>query len=77
MTHPNKREIHSKVMELNQKRKKDNEAILTKIVLYLEANPGIRFNQALINMNIIKEETEFGWDNDYYTEPSEVLKRMK
>ena len=75
MTHPNKREVHSKAHELNQKRKEANQVILNKLTEYLRANPGMRFNQALMNLNIVQEETE-GY-NDFYTEPSEVLKRMK
>lgn len=83
MTHPNKREVHAKAMELNQKRKECNAIILKKLTEYLRDNPSMRFNQALINLDIVVNARDLQGiystfcQDDYYTEPSEVLKRMK
>jgi hypothetical protein len=83
-THPNKREVHAQAHELNEKRKECNEVILKRLTEYLRANPGMRFSQALINMDILlvrlstNPQEEFKQIvNEYYTEPMEVLKRMK
>lgn len=87
MTHSAKRDIHAREFTLNQKRKECNEAILKKLIEYLRTNPGMRFSQALSNLNIVKrtyaDDTEnHSYNNsyledDYYLEPEEVLKRMK
>jgi len=83
MTHPAKREVHFQAHELNSKRKEANEAILKKLTEYLQANPGMRFNQALSNLKIVEESGDYYngmtyyWENEYYTEPMDILKRMK
>lgn len=63
-------------------RKEENEKILKILKDYLEANPNIRFIQALWNLRIIDRDPiwkpgEAGPPIDrFYEEPSETLKRI-
>lgn len=78
--HPNKRAIHEKAHELNEKRKECNREILRRLTEYLENNPGQRFGQALSNLNIVESVAKFQgeyWHDEYYVEPEDVLKRLK
>lgn len=83
MTHFNKREVHAKAFELNEKRKTANAAILTKLHDYLLANPGLRFSQALFNLDIViqhycmSKDNSLVWRDDFYLESNELLKRLK
>jgi hypothetical protein len=87
MTHPNKRIIHEQAMKLNEKRKEANREILRRLTEYLQANPSIRFSQALSNLDIVDRTTADDavnhsydnsyWSNDFYIESEVVLKRMK
>lgn len=67
-----------------------NKTILLILQQYIEANPTVRFNQALSNLNIVVRDTHTMYDvagnviypehsikDDYYTEPEYILKRMK
>lgn len=68
------------VNPLTEQRKKDNAAILAVLTQYLEANPDMRFSQALCNLDIVRVWPENGhavWVDEYYLEPGEILKRMK
>jgi hypothetical protein len=80
MTHPNKREVHAKEMELNQKRQVANQTILRKLTDYLQANPSMRFSQALSNLDIVQVlrnvEGMRILKDEYYLESEEVLKRI-
>lgn len=63
-------------------RKEDNEKLLKILKDYLEANPDIRFIQALWNLHIIDKDPI--WNpgeinppiDRFYEEPSETLKRI-
>lgn len=80
MTHPNKRIVHEQAHSEQTKRRQANEAILKKLTDYLNANPSVRFSQALSNLGIVKCDKNIDftdWDNDYYTESEEILERMK
>jgi hypothetical protein len=73
------------VNPLTEQRKKDNAAILTVLTQYLEANPDMRFSQALCNLNIVNYINGYNsynridtfWKDEYYLEPGEIIKRMK
>jgi hypothetical protein len=71
-THPNKRIVHETLMESANKRAQANQEIINRLVKYIQTNPGIRFSQALMNLNIIE-----GLNGDFYLEPAELLKRMR
>jgi hypothetical protein len=61
-------------------RQNDNAELLTILTQYLVDNPGIRFGQALRNLGIIRElrgKVTPEWVNEFYTEPSEMIKRAK
>jgi hypothetical protein len=80
MTHPNKRILHTEMLRQSIDRQAANQIILNKLTEYLQANPDMRFSQALGNLNIVINGYDYpkdNWENDYYTEPTEVLKRMK
>lgn len=53
-------------------RKEANNAIMRILEIYLKQNPDIRFNQALINLDIVEP-----YKDDFYTEPENVLLRMR
>jgi len=53
-------------------RKQANMLIIKKLQAYIKKNPGIRFNQMLMNLNIVQVEFD-----DYYTEPTKILRRIK
>lgn len=63
-------------------RKEENEKLLKILKDYLEANPDIRFIQALWNLRIIDRDPV--WNpgeinppiDRFYEEPSETLKRI-
>lgn len=64
-------------------RKEGNEKLLQLLKDYLEANPDIRFIQALWNLNIIDDKIIEGNGHDivvlvdrFYEEPDETLKRI-
>lgn len=64
-------------------RKEGNEKLLQLLKDYLEANPDIRFIQALWNLKIIDDKIIEGNGHDivvpvdrFYEEPSETLKRI-
>lgn len=64
-------------------RKEDNEKLLKILKDYLEANPDIRFIQALWNLNIIDKQTidacgfEYSFIIDRFSEePNETLERI-
>ena len=69
------------VNPLTEQRKKDNAAILAVLTQYLEANPDMRFSQALCNLDIVTDAMDTSgnkyWLDEYYLEPGEILKRMK
>jgi hypothetical protein len=72
--------MSKKGKELTEQRKQDNAAILAVLAQYLEANPDMRFSQALRNLGIVIDpDFHMGssWVNEYYAEPGEILKRMK
>jgi len=49
-----------------------NLLIVEEISAFLEANPGYRFNQALVLLDVVREHTD-----DWYTEPEDVLARVQ
>lgn len=64
-------------------RKEENEKLLKILKDYLEANPDIRFIQALWNLKIIDDKIIEGNGHDivvlvdrFYEEPGETLKRI-
>lgn len=69
----------SKKVDLTEKRKQDNAAILAVLTQYLADNPDMRFSQALSNLDIVQQYNSDGtaWKDEYYLEPGEILKRMK
>jgi len=62
-----------------------NREIVRKISAYLEAYPDIRFGQALVNLNIVKQTIIEGTEgithvktlDPFYEESSDTLKGMK
>ena len=61
-----------------------NREILRKISAYLEANPDIRFGQALVNLHIVRQAivdnggiTHVKMLDPFYEESSDTLKGMK
>jgi hypothetical protein len=46
--------------------------VLKLVEEYLRENPGMRLNQALINLNVVKDEAD-----DFYTEPWITLDRVR
>lgn len=69
-----------KIDAIVDKRLADNLTILETLKKYIESNPSIRFSQALINLNIIKQHINVDrnvyWEDEYYIEPGEIIKRM-
>lgn len=57
-------------------RKEENEKLLKILKDYLEANPDIRFIQALWNLKLIDSKIGEGIIDRFYEEPSETLKRI-
>lgn len=57
-------------------RKEENEKILKLLKDYLEANPDIRFIQALWNLKLIDSKIGEGIIDRFYEEPNETLKRI-
>jgi len=57
--------------EFDDARIKANEKILEIISKYLDKNPSIRFGQALLHLDIIKEDENFA-----SIEPMSVLERI-
>jgi hypothetical protein len=56
-----------------------NREILRRLQAYLEADPDMRFSQALRNLRIVEEvdgSDAYYWEDDFYTESSEIVKRM-
>ena len=56
-----------------------NREILRRLQAYLEADPDMRFSQALRNLQIVDEvdgPDAVYWDNEFYVESSAILKRM-
>ena len=70
------------LLNLNTMRKESNEKLLKMLKDYLEANPDIRFIQALWNLHIIDKEPI--WNpgeinppiDRFYEEPDDTLKRI-
>lgn len=64
-------------------REKYNTEILFELIKYLNANPKIRFGQALVNLNIIKTENDpntmdgIRYKDFYNDEPIMIYNRMK
>jgi len=54
------------------KRIEDNHTIITMVEIYLKQNPGMRLNQALINLSVVAAGVD-----DFYTEPVDILIRMR
>ena len=63
-------------------RLKNNLEILKKLEQYIRKYPDMRFGQALENLGLVKyhidmkNETNY-WESEFYTESSELLKRLK
>lgn len=57
-------------------RKEENEKLLKILKDYLEANPDIRFIQALWNLKLIDSKIGEGIIDRFYEEPGETLKRI-
>lgn len=57
-------------------RKEENEKLLKILKDYLEANPDIRFIQALWNLKLIDSKIGEGIIDRFYEEPNETLKRI-
>lgn len=57
-------------------RKEGNEKLLQLLKDYLEANPDIRFIQALWNLKLIDSKIGEGIIDRFYEESNETLKRI-
>ncbi len=68
-------------------RQTSNLLILTILSDYLKKYPDIRFSQALLNLNIVKQLDvqprhpndwpDQRWADEFYLEPEDLLKRIK
>lgn len=64
-------------------REQYNKEILFELIKYLDANPEIRFGQALVNLNIIETENDpntmdgIRYKDFYNDEPIIMYNRMK
>lgn len=61
----------NKYKESIKNRKEYNKKLLKLLEDYLNRNPEIRFNQALINMSIVSQGTY-----QFFEEPDETLNRV-
>lgn len=61
----------NKYKESIKSRKENNKKLLKILEDYLDRNPEIRFNQALINMSIVSQGTD-----QFFEEPDETLNRV-
>ena len=63
------------------KRHVDNLDLCAILLDAVNAQPTARFSQLLINVGFVTDTVEsgliIGWKDEFYTEPSEVLARVK
>ena len=69
--------------EFDQQRISANKELLTILTGLIEDYPTLRFGQLLNvfdfikNIRPTKEELEVSWQNEFYLEPTELVKRVK
>lgn len=62
-----------------------NRDLIDRLSTYIEANPDMRFSQALLNLGYVKQLPESEkypfptclWKDEFYLESSELLDRVK
>ena len=65
------------------KRQESNQELLDILQYLVETNPDLRFGQILQAYGFVKPErparpeANISWQNDFYTEPAFILKRVR
>lgn len=54
-----------------------NREIIEIISQYISLNPEMRFGQCLLNLNIVEVDDRGHWEDEYYTESTITLERVK
>lgn len=58
-------------------KEEENMIILNRLYLTLFRYPSLRFGQALLALNIVKQKDIDSWEDEFYTESAEILNRMQ
>lgn len=72
---------HVPVKSFNAQRKSDNLELADILLNAINAQPTARFSQLLSNLGLVTEVSKdgivVGWKDEFYTEPYEILARVK